>query len=1231
VRRRTAGPWLLSVLALILAGPGVALAAGADPFSAQVAAKVALLGSPAAQDRARAAEALGFLRAYSAEESLLQSLRADADASVRRAAALSLGVCGGRGAVPGLLAALNDPDFATAQGACVALSNITGMVFPFDATASAEARAAQVKVWRDWWATVPAEDAPPEVLQLLKGGKNLARGCPVTASTVYKGPPDLLTDGKTAGPYFQTKNVPFPQWCTVDLGKPAMISQVTVVQQNNDMVLTDASISVSLDDKTYKEVLRKKGRSPLLLEFIFPPCEARYVRLTSYNSGNPTYPCTLWEIEVSIGAQEQQERGIRALGALQGPGAEDAIYQMMGPLQARPSEVTTAQRPVVVAALRAIGRLGGEQSLTFLIPWLWETYFARYAADALGDAGDPRAIAPLVAAYPRYAQGPRMEDPWQAPSEDRPGFLAEDRAYETPFAIAFALARLPFRDEHDRNAVASIAPALLASLPQDYDGAVVYEPEVIGQVTGYLLDQCGLRQEACEAAFAMLGQPRRVKPPKAAPKLIPRNIQHAACWLSSLCRDREDLPRLTALLEHPDGWVRINAAKSLGFLKDERAVAPLEKLLSEAKSEAQWGLDATFKHDEYADPTPRFREAWVRALGMLGGAPQVPLIRRVMEDDETTMEVRYAAALALAQMGSDAALEALWQAATGNPFEVVRGAAREALWANRKGLPGMAGTPPPLTPAPGGPSPAYPEALVFIKGENAMPNDEQSDIWRQAYVTTDSGPTYRPGRNLYVLRPVRPDGTVTPLTTYADGYVADTEVSWDGKRVLFCRREQANPWWHIFEINADGTGLRQLTNGPFHDVCPAYLPDGRIVFTSSRIGLRDEYHGYQANALYVMNPDGSDIHAISINAGRDNEPAVLPDGRIVFARLEVFYSRLKTELTLHAICPDGTRDVVLYGPERRDFWHRLDVGPKGGDDTSVVYPMHRVLRMSQPQGLPGEQVVCATPGGLTIVGPGREQEWIIPHDKNRAFTTPFPLPDGRILCASTLKGATKPECDLGLYAVDPQSGEMSLVYNDPAEADYEARPLMPRPTPPLLQETAARSGFTGRFLCVSAFDSQEVRVPQRGRLVRVVEGQPVPARHTTSYNKGIVWRNHVGTLARVLGTVPLAADGSFFVEVPADRLLHFQVLDSDQRVVGNQLTWIGTRPDETRSCIGCHEPRDKTPPGTRRAFAAKLDPAPCLPAGETFRYRAKVWLKGSLPDEAEARTRTVQAINLMGR
>jgi len=242
------------------------------------------------------------------------------------------------------------------------------------------------------------------------------------------------------------------------------------------------------------------------------------------------------------------------------------------------------------------------------------------------------------------------------------------------------------------------------------------------------------------------------------------------------------------------------------------------------------------------------------------------------------------------------------------------------------------------------------------------------------------------------------------------------------------------------------------------------------------------------------------------------------------------------------------------------------------------------------------------------------------------------LPDGRILCAATPKVPRPKDVDLGLYIVDPRTREMTLVYNDPKTADYEPRPLALRRRPPVLPTFARRREFAGRFLCVTVRASREAAVRRSGRLVRLIEGMPVVGRHSTQTNPWPVWKNHGGTIARVLGTLPLAADGSFYVEVPADRLLHFQVLDSDRRVVGNQLTWIYARPGETRSCAGCHERPDTTPRLAVRPLAQRRAPIPLLPTGgDEFRYRAKAWLKGNLPEAVEERTRTVRAINLLAR
>jgi HEAT repeat protein len=1114
-------------IAVVLAAVMVAQAAtaggvpSAGPYDRQVAEHIARLADASAHVRLRAAEALGFLRAYRAEPALVAQL-VDASAEVRRQAALSLGWCGGRTSVAPLLEKLDEADWLTRQAAHVALSNLTGQEFPFDGLAPASERQRQAQVWRDWWRQAPADRPPAEVMDLLAG---------------------IEINGQRA---------------------------------------------------------------------------------------RPADPTLAW----------QRERGLRALGALGGQGATAAVIATLG--SSPPS--TPALRPMVRAGIRAVGRLREDAGRDWLIGLLANPMWARHAAEALGDVGDRRAVEPLLTAYARFAKRLDEKYPAEVPADDNMKFPSEDRMLETPYWIAHALCRLPLDDPRDRARLRELAPLIIANLPGDDDTFMLYQPETGHLLTRYLLEAAGLRQEAAEQAFVRLGQPRRAANPEPAfvwPKFDGRRISP---WLPCVCTEREDLTRLLPLLQHTNGWVRINAAKTIAWLGDDRAIAPLAETLAAAKSEGDYGWSRIWKEEEFNDPCPRWREALLRALGLMKATQHIGLITKILNDEGSVLEVRHAAAEALVDIGNHEALAVLRRTATAHPFGTVRQVARDALRAR-----GIEPEPAKHEMAADKPGPqsdavigqpcifdAKFDALLFIKGNNDLPNTpqtvEQADRWRQTYVVTDEGPSYRPGDNLYVLSPPQPDGMVTPLTHFNDGWVGEPELSWDAKLVIFTRREKDSLWWHIWRMNIDGSGLQQLTHGPYHHVGPAFLPDGRIAFASSRSGIRDEYHGYLCTALCVMNADGSDLHPIATNIGRDNEPALLPDGRIVFSRLEVFYSRNKTELTLHAAFPDGTHNVVLYGPERRKFWRDLDHGLNAPDDGQEAPLTHRVLRVTQPQPMPDSRIVVSTQGGLTLIGPRRDTEQLISPDfKTRAYTTPVPLSDGTLLCATTLKTPDRKKVDLGLYRLDPRTGQLDLIYNDPTTADYEPRPILARRAPPVIADAVSRDAYSGRFLCASVFNSQEKEVAQRGRLVRLVEGVPVVGRHETHTGSQPVWKNHGGTFARVLGTAPLAPDGSFFVELPADRLVHLQVLDSDRRVINNQLTWIYTRPGETKSCAGCHEDPHSTSKPSQPPLALGGGPLSFLPGGGEFSYRAKAWFKGSLPSEIEERTRTVHAVNLLAR
>ncbi len=157
---------------------------------------------------------------------------------------------------------------------------------------------------------------------------------------------------------------------------------------------------------------------------------------------------------------------------------------------------------------------------------------------------------------------------------------------------------------------------------------------------------------------------------------------------------------------------------------------------------------------------------------------------------------------------------------------------------------------------------------------------------------------------------LEPDDTVRTLVdSFAPGAPADApidvlspDVSWDGGRVVFSGFSRADQAWRIFEINSDGTGLRQVTRsnrqldaarygvaaaefGQYDDLDPCYLPDGRICFVSTRYpGSVPEVRSRATN-LYVVNADGSGAHRITSERFGGDGPAVDPQtGKIVFSR-----------------------------------------------------------------------------------------------------------------------------------------------------------------------------------------------------------------------------------------------------------------------------------------------------------------------------------------------------------
>ncbi|MGD0093198.1 MAG: hypothetical protein ABSE73_25065, partial [Planctomycetota bacterium] len=186
----------------------------------------------------------------------------------------------------------------------------------------------------------------------------------------------------------------------------------------------------------------------------------------------------------------------------------------------------------------------------------------------------------------------------------------------------------------------------------------------------------------------------------------------------------------------------------------------------------------------------------------------------------------------------------------------------------------------------------------------------------------------RPGGGVFVLEHPGETMQCRSLTAGAlkEGSCQHLDVSYDARKLLFshceCDTAPANGsaappgrYYHLYEVGVDGTGLRQLTSGPYDDFAPRYLPDGRLVFISTRRGgwHRCGSPGCENYTLACANGDGSNPHCISFHETQEWDPAVLSDGRIVYTRWDyvdrhaVYYEQLWTVRT------DGSSPVAFYG------------------------------------------------------------------------------------------------------------------------------------------------------------------------------------------------------------------------------------------------------------------------------------------------------------------------------
>lgn len=439
---------------------------------------------------------------------------------------------------------------------------------------------------------------------------------------------------------------------------------------------------------------------------------------------------------------------------------------------------------------------------------------------------------------------------------------------------------------------------------------------------------------------------------------------------------------------------------------------------------------------------------------------------------------------------------------------------------------------------------------------------------------------YREGGRLCKLDVA--SGKVTVLLDDPRGGVRDPFIDHDGRTVLFSYRPGGGEHYHLHTIGVDGKGLRRLTDGGYDDIEPCRLPDGDILFVSSRCKRWVNCWATQVAVLHRCAPDGGGIRAISSNNEHDNTPWVLPDGRVIYTRWEYIDRSQVDYHHLWTTNPDGTGQMVHFGNQRPGLV-MIDAKPVPGSEkvVAIFSPGH------------GRRDHA---GALALVDPRAG-----PDDTARVqniatgddFRDPWAFDERCVIAA---KGGA-------IVAVhgDGRAGEIFALSEEDLKAGYmlhEPRPIFSRATEKRIVTRTDPARDTGTLIVADVYRGRNMSGVGRGDIkeLLILESLPKPI----NYTGGMEPLTYGGsfTLERVLGTVPVEADGSANFKVPALRSLILVALDGQGLAVKRMQSFLTVQPGETTSCIGCHEQRTQTVLRDGRLLALAGPPAEIKPIAD---------------------------------
>ena len=496
-------------------------------------------------------------------------------------------------------------------------------------------------------------------------------------------------------------------------------------------------------------------------------------------------------------------------------------------------------------------------------------------------------------------------------------------------------------------------------------------------------------------------------------------------------------------------------------------------------------------------------------------------------------------------------------------------------------------------------------ALVSLSNRYVFVRGYQLGGSHYAYTEAVSDDTWRnernftPGSQLCILN-VSYDGTtlqknIEVLINDPNGVIRDPDVSNDGTKILYSHKKGLNnDDFHLYEMDIATKKIRQLTFGlGYADYEGQYLPDGNIVFNSTRCIKRVDCWITPVSNLYICDENGQFIRNVGKDQVHTNYPTVTEDGRVIYTRWDYNDRSQMYTQPLFQMNPDGTNQTEFFG-NNSNFPTTL-IHARNIPNTQKVMATatgHHTLQSGKLMIIDPSKGTN-TNNALSYINEDGYCQWGRDIDAlnqgGPQYKYPYPINENVFLCSYAPTGwaGDRVRTKFDIYLMDLKGNKVQLIDGSP----YPATQIVPIKTsenfirPSMVDYTKE----TGTYYIGNIYEGPGLKNIPKGTVkeLRIIslEFRSSAIKDNSSSGVGgatvtspVSIGNGSWDVKKVLGTVPIESDGSALFTVPARIPVYFQALDEKGQVVQTMRSWTTLMPNETYSCVGCHENKSTAPP-----------------------------------------------------